>query len=115
MHRDHKSLGLLLVVGVAIGSVAQCMAQQEEFSNWLEGASPQAIGKRVAENFIVRAYRAQSDPSKASIGIIYPEVCTWYGALTLAQHNGGAGAGFPRNGRREIHRSCGTRNGSLPR
>ena len=61
------------------------MAQQKEFSNWPEGASPQAIGKRVAENFIVRKYRARTDPTKASIGIIYPEVCTWYGALTVAQ------------------------------
>ena len=60
-------------------------AQQEEFGHWPEGTSPQVVGKRVAENFIVRPFRAQSDPSKASAGIIYPEVCAWYGALTVAQ------------------------------
>jgi unsaturated rhamnogalacturonyl hydrolase len=74
-----------MVVGLLIAGVPQCMAQQEEFSNWPGGASPQAIGKRVAENFILRPYRAQSDPGKASIGIVYPEVCTWYGSLAVAQ------------------------------
>lgn len=86
MHRNYRSFMLLLAAGmVIIGAAAQSRAQQEGFSNWPEGASPQVIGKRVAENFLVRPYRAQSDPSKASIGIIYPEVCTWYGALTVAQ------------------------------
>jgi unsaturated rhamnogalacturonyl hydrolase len=59
--------------------------QQKEFSNWPDGTSPQVIGKRVAENFIVRQFRAQSDPTKAGSGIIYPEVCAWYGALAVAQ------------------------------
>jgi rhamnogalacturonyl hydrolase YesR len=39
----------------------------------------------VAENFLVRKYRAQTDATKAHLGIIYPEVCTWYGALSVAQ------------------------------
>jgi len=79
---------LLTVAFVVLGMCVLARAQQDEFSNWPEGASPQMIGKRVAENFIVRPYRAQSDPTKAQIGIIYPEVCTWYGALTLAKLTG---------------------------
>ncbi len=55
------------------------------FRDWPDGASPQVVGKRVAENFIVRPFRAQSDATKASSGIIYPEVCAWYGALSVAQ------------------------------
>jgi rhamnogalacturonyl hydrolase YesR len=80
-----KRLFLLPVLGALIFSGGVCTAAQDEFSSWPDGASPQFIGKRVAENFIVRPYRAQSDTTKAQIGIIYPEVCTWYGALTVAQ------------------------------
>jgi len=82
-HRTHVLLGTLAVlVSLTWALIAR---QQEEFGNWPEGASPQVVGKRVAENFIVRPFRAQSDPSKAKAGIIYPEVCAWYGALTVAQ------------------------------
>jgi rhamnogalacturonyl hydrolase YesR len=88
MLRTHASLRLLalIVAGIAIGPAA--FAQDDAFGNWPEGASPRIIGKRVADNFIVRPYRAQSDPTKAHLGIIYPEVCTWYGALTVADLTG---------------------------
>jgi len=79
---------LALGIAAALMVCAAGWAARDEFGNWPEGASPQVIGKRVAENFIVRPYRAQSDPTKARIGIIYPEVCTWYGALTFAQLSG---------------------------
>jgi unsaturated rhamnogalacturonyl hydrolase len=86
MHKASKALVLLPAIGAVIVCAGmRCMAQQEELSSWPEGTSPRVIGKRVAENFITRPYRAQSDPTKAQIGIIYPEVCTWYGALTVAQ------------------------------
>ena len=88
MLRTHASLRLLalIVAGTAIGSAA--FAEDDALGNWPVGASPRTVGKRVAENFIVRPYRAQSDPTKAHLGIIYPEVCTWYGALTVAQLTG---------------------------
>jgi hypothetical protein len=64
MYIWHRAVALLLTVGmVIIWCGTQGVAQQEEFSSWPEGASPQAIGKRVAENFIVRPYRAQADPT----------------------------------------------------
>ncbi len=65
--------------------VESASRQVAAFRNWPDGASPQVIGERVAENFIARPFRAQSDPTKASSGIIYPEVCAWYGALSVAQ------------------------------
>lgn len=46
---------------------------------------PAKIGKLLAENFLARTLRAQADAKKASSGIIYPEVCAWYGSLTVAQ------------------------------
>jgi len=48
------------------------------FQNWPAGSSPAEIGRRVAENFAARPFQRPTG------FIIYPEVCTWYGALTLA-------------------------------
>ena len=56
----------------------------QEFQNWPAGTSPQEIGKRVAERYISSDYlNLRRNPPAPTI--IYPEVCTWYGALTFAQ------------------------------
>lgn len=55
------------------------------FSNWPEAAAPSTVGTRIAENFIPRKYRYETIPAKAHLGVIYPEVITWYGALTVAR------------------------------
>jgi unsaturated rhamnogalacturonyl hydrolase len=55
-----------------------------DFSNWPPGAAPTDVGRRVAENFAAR-------PIQRATGFItYPEVCAWYGSLTVASltHNG---------------------------
>ncbi len=54
-------------------------AQQDYFSNWPAGRSPQEIGKALAEHFV-------SSPHQHPSGAIsYSEAGTWYGALTFAQ------------------------------
>ena len=53
-------------------------AQQDYFSNWPEGLSPQEVGKRLAEHFV-------TSPHQYTATIHYSEVCAWYGALTYAQ------------------------------
>jgi rhamnogalacturonyl hydrolase YesR len=87
--------GCLLAIG--IGGLAQTPPSAEhqrfhkssvkEFSHWPAGTSPQEIGKRVAERYLQNDYlnlrRTPPTPT-----IIYPEVCTWYGALTFAQLTG---------------------------
>jgi rhamnogalacturonyl hydrolase YesR len=47
------------------------------FTNWPAGVSPQEVGKRVAEHFVV-------SPHQYTATIHYSEVATWYGALTFA-------------------------------
>lgn len=59
----------------------QSSAQIKEFTNWPAGMSPEEVGKRVAEHFV-------ASPHQSMKQIIYPEVCTWYGALTFAQLSG---------------------------
>jgi unsaturated rhamnogalacturonyl hydrolase len=53
-------------------------AQQDYFSNWPAGRSPQEVGKALAEHFV-------TSPHQHSPGtIFYGEVGTWYGALSFA-------------------------------
>jgi rhamnogalacturonyl hydrolase YesR len=59
------------------------IAGSSDLLNWPEGASPQEVGKRVAENFIGRPHGNQGRPKDPKF-IIYPEVCAWYGSLTFA-------------------------------
>ena len=62
---------------------SQAMAQVQEFTDWPAGASPAEIGKRVAENFVVRKFDFETNPRRQYV--IYPEVCAWYGSLTVAK------------------------------
>src|SRR5271157_3641784 len=75
----YRALIPLLVAGTMIlAAVRPTVAQSTDFANWPARSSPTEIGKRVAEHFVVAPHQ---DPKR----IIYPEVCTWYGALTFAQ------------------------------
>jgi rhamnogalacturonyl hydrolase YesR len=55
-------------------------------TSWPKGQSPQEIGKRVAEHFVAQPHGNMGKPSNR--GIIYPEACAWYGALTFANLSG---------------------------
>jgi unsaturated rhamnogalacturonyl hydrolase len=77
----------LAIISLALAASA-AETQTAAFSDWPEGASPAVVGKRVAENFLPRKLRHQSDPNKTREGIIYPEVITWFGALNVAALTG---------------------------
>jgi unsaturated rhamnogalacturonyl hydrolase len=53
-------------------------AQQDHLANWPPGRSPQEIGKRLSEHFVVM-------PHQGKTTIVYSEVGTWYGALSFAE------------------------------
>lgn len=82
MQGQHKTIALLVVIGLLVVTNMRALGQSDYFSNWPAGTSPGDIGKRVAENFIVRQFEwAQGKRDY----VIYPEVCAWYGSLTVAQ------------------------------
>ena len=68
--RSIAALALLTRVSVVAAQ------QQDYFSNWPQGASPQEVGKRVAEHFVTSPHQGDR--------VFYGEVGTWYGALTFA-------------------------------
>jgi len=64
------------------------VAQNRYFKHWPENSDPIRIGLRLTQHFIDTphpGFTVNKPPKK----IIYPEVCTWYGALKFAQaaHN----------------------------
>jgi rhamnogalacturonyl hydrolase YesR len=69
-----------LLSGVlALTFTAAAHSQSADFSNWPKTMSPQEIGKRVAEHFATGGHM----PGTTYIG--YPEVVSWYGALTFSR------------------------------
>ena len=77
------SVGLLIFLSSCAHTSNQ-NKDDEYFSTWPKGLSPQEIGKRVAERFVVSPHGnfGRSTPPKY---INYPESCTWYGALIFSQ------------------------------
>ena len=69
-----KVAAFVLLLSVWTGAA---WAQQDYFSNWPAGRSPQEVGKRLAEHFITSPHQHST--------IFYGEVGTWYGALTFAK------------------------------
>jgi rhamnogalacturonyl hydrolase YesR len=63
-----------LLLALTLGASAQ---DNTYFSHWPSGVSPQEVGKRVAEHFVL-------SPHQYTATIHYSEVATWYGALTFA-------------------------------
>lgn len=54
----------------------------EYFKNWPAGKSPAEIGKKVSENFLPRGHYQDFNR------VVYPEICTWYGAFRIARLTG---------------------------
>jgi len=90
LHHPHPQLtraGLLcLLSALAFLAPAPGSLAQDCFANWPAGASPREVGQRVAENFVVRKLDFQTNPKRQYV--IYPEVCAWYGSLTVAKLTG---------------------------
>ncbi|MGD1086697.1 MAG: glycoside hydrolase family 88 protein [Verrucomicrobiota bacterium] len=81
-----RKIWVLLAPGLL--AATGCLAQTNQWDTgpWPNGASPREIGLRVAEHFVPTPHGNGVKPRQDKI--IYPEVCTWYGALTFAQLSG---------------------------
>jgi rhamnogalacturonyl hydrolase YesR len=68
--------------GTVAAQTAAASRRIAAFEQWPAGTAPAEVGKRVAENFVVRPFERPTG------FIIYPEVCAWYGSLTVADLSG---------------------------
>ncbi|HEX6803688.1 MAG TPA: glycoside hydrolase family 88 protein [Terriglobales bacterium] len=78
---NRRCVVILQLALLALSIAPFAAAQKKYFGNWPEGYSPEEVGKRVAEHFV-------TSPHQEPNNITYPEVCTWYGALTFAHLSG---------------------------
>jgi unsaturated rhamnogalacturonyl hydrolase len=81
MRRQPKAIALTLAALILL-SLTPAARAADSFKNWPAGASPREVGKRVAENFLARKLEWEQGKRKY---VIYPEVCAWYGSLTVAR------------------------------
>lgn len=81
-----KNIALLLIGILLMGTVfGQSAKNDPVFGKWPKGSSPEEIGKRVADHFVVTPHQNHNGNPKPPKSITYQEVCTWYGALTFAK------------------------------
>lgn len=78
---------LLAATMLLIAGSAPVQSQPKELKKWPAGRSPQEIGRRVAERLIAIPHSNFGRPGPPPY-ITYPEVATWYGALTFAHLSG---------------------------
>lgn len=78
---------LLLLALTSCSSAGAHKGANAYFKSWPKGKSPKEVGQHVTEHFINSPHFNSFKPGPPQY-IIYPEVCTWYGALTFSQVSG---------------------------
>jgi len=78
-----RGLFACVVFALLPANSGQTLGQAKYFGKWPAGTSPQEVGKRLAENFVIRKFDFETIPRRRYV--IYPEVCAGYGSLTVAQ------------------------------
>lgn len=89
MIKNTHYLSYLPIVAMALLLLVNCKPEDKKgsisyFENFPEGSSPEEVGQLVADHFVEVPHQnfGRPDPPKY---ITYPEICTWYGALTFAK------------------------------
>ncbi len=78
---------MILLISSFTAASAQKKIKSYDLKQWPAGCSPQEVGKRIAEHFIASPHFNYFRPTPPR-SIVYPETCTWYGALTFAKLTG---------------------------
>lgn len=82
-----STLNLRKLVAVAVGlaglAASSTAVETEALRDWPADAAPAQVGKRLAENWASRKFQYETVELRRVV--IYPEVCTWYGALRVAE------------------------------
>jgi rhamnogalacturonyl hydrolase YesR len=90
MNNKIKNRLALLFLIFSFCSLSLCGQKTDkngDLRHWPKGSSPQEIGIRIAEHFVSSPHFNYFRPTPAT-SIVYPETCTWYGALTFAKLTG---------------------------
>jgi unsaturated rhamnogalacturonyl hydrolase len=85
MHATYQPIRTVAAIAGALCLIVALPAPAAEshFSDWPEGTSPELIGTRATQRFLAKLKSRAASGKKQEIR--YPEVVTWYGALTFAK------------------------------
>jgi unsaturated rhamnogalacturonyl hydrolase len=72
------------VAALGLLATSSFTSAADSFSDWPAGKSPKEIGTRVTNRFIASPHQNFGKPQPPG-EITYPEVCTWWGALTFSK------------------------------
>lgn len=76
-----------LAVACMLFSAVGSRAQSGDLKTFPKGATPQEIGRRIADRFVASPHPNFGRPVPPRV-ITYPETCAWYGSLTFAKETG---------------------------
>src|SRR5690242_21707038 len=82
------SATFILLTFISSIGLSQQSRRVKELDAWPRGTSPQEIGEKVAERLASMPYQNFPNRAEPPKHIIYPEVATWYGALTFSALSG---------------------------
>lgn len=69
---------------LVIAALQLTAANPKEFKSFPKGSDPKYIGQKLAQHFVASPYRHFDEIPGPPPYIVYPETCTWFGALRLA-------------------------------
>jgi unsaturated rhamnogalacturonyl hydrolase len=75
-----------LCMSLSIHAYVLYAQSASDLKKWPQGFSPQEVGKRVVEHFLISPHPPVGGGNKPHIP--YYEVCAWYGSLTFAKESG---------------------------
>lgn len=80
-----KTMKLKLLVSLLIfAGIETLAANPKELKTFPKGSEPTYIGQKLAQNFVFSSYRHFDEIPGPPPYIVYPETCTWFGALRFA-------------------------------
>lgn len=77
-----KKLKIIIACMLLTGTI---IAQENNLKTFPQGSGPLEIGQKIAQRYVSGEFRNFDDLKTPPSELVYPETCTWFGALKFAQ------------------------------
>jgi unsaturated rhamnogalacturonyl hydrolase len=82
-----KTITAVLITILVLTTATPAISQNKYFKKWPKGSSPEEIGNRIAEKYLVSPHSRYGNtrPEVPPTQITYPDVCIWLGGMWFAE------------------------------
>jgi unsaturated rhamnogalacturonyl hydrolase len=82
-----KTITSVLITLIILTTTTPASSQDKYFKKWPKGSSPEEIGNRIAQKYLVSPHSRYGNtrPEVPPTQITYPDVCTWLGGMWFAE------------------------------